>query len=153
MDNTVRCSHISRVKEWGFDKDHNFKATLWDCVLCGEVSDTGWVGLDEQIDIDHTSCDDDCFGCKVKTLELNAGDAKSNIIASGTTQKKWDSELAFYREARSQGVQPEGTGRRAVEKALEASEILNKPYNADSMPKSDYITTKTVEVMKEVGAV
>ena len=84
---------------------------------------------------------------------MNAGDAKSNIIESGTTQKKWDSELAFYKEARAQGVQPEGTSRRAVEKALEASEVLNKPYDAGKMPKAKDINTGVAAVMKEIGQI
>lgn len=94
-----------------------------------------------------------CFGCKVMTLQLSPGDAASNIIASGTTQKKWDSELQFYRDARAQGVQPESTNRKAVEKALKASEELNKPYDAGTMPKSQYINKETVAVMKEIGQI
>jgi len=84
---------------------------------------------------------------------MNAGDARGDVIASGTTQKKWDKELAFYKDARAQGVQPEGTTRTAVQKALEASEVLNKPYDGGKMPKANHINTKTVEVMKEIGAV
>jgi hypothetical protein len=101
----------------------------------------------------HPEFVEGCFGCKVGTLQMNAGDAKGNIIASGTTQKKWDSELAFYKQARAEGIQPESTTRRAVEKAYEASEVLNKPYDGGTMPKSNFINKKTVEVMKEVGAV
>ena len=101
----------------------------------------------------HPEFVEGCFGCKVSTLELNAGDAKGSIIASGTTQKKWDSELAFYKSARAQGVQPEGTSRAAVEKALKASEVLNKPYNGETMPSANRINTKTVEVMKEIGQI
>lgn len=150
MDNTVKCSHISRVVEWGFDADHNFKATGYDCVLCGEKSPVSF-NKEEDIDIDHTGCDDDCFGCKVKTLEMNAGDAKSSIIAAGITQKKWDSELAFYKAARAQGIQPESTNRKVVEKAIEASEVLNRPYNGETMVKAKDINKNTAEVMKEVG--
>ena len=152
MDNGVKCSHISRVTEWGFDEDHNFKATGYDCVLCGEKSPVSFQ-KEEQIDIDHTGCDDDCFGCKIKTLEMNAGDAKSNIIASGTTQKKWDKELQLYRDAKAQGVQPAGTSTKAIRSALEASEVLNKPYDAGTMPATQHITKQTVEVMKEIGQI
>ena len=58
-----------------------------------------------------------------------------------------------YKDARAQGVQPEGTSRAAVQKALEASEVLNKPYNGSKMPKASHVNEKTVEVLKEVGAV
>jgi hypothetical protein len=101
----------------------------------------------------HPEYVEGCFGCKIGTLELSPGDASGRIIASGTTQKKWDSELAFYKDARAQGVQPEGTSRAAVEKALEASEVINKPYHGGKMPKASHINNKTVEVLKEVGAV
>lgn len=135
--------------EWGFSADHNFKASLWGCTLCDVKADKPFEY--EDISIDHTQCGEDCFGCKAKGLQLATGDAAGNIIASGTTQKKWDKELAFYKDARAQGVQPEGTSRKVVEKALEASEVLNKAYNAEKMPKATQINKETVAVMKEIG--
>jgi len=143
--------HISKVLEWGFSADHNFIATLWGCALCDITADKPFEY--EDISIDHTQCDEDCFGCKAKGLQLATGDASGNIIASGTTQKKWDSELAFYRDARSQGVQPEGTSRKAVEKALEASEVMNKPYDGNKMPKAEHLNKEIVSVMKEIGKI
>lgn len=143
--------HISKVLEWGFNDSHDFIATLWGCVLC-DVTDSKPFEY-EDISIDHTQCDDDCFGCKAKGLQLATGDAAGNIIASGTTQKKWDKELAFYKEARAQGVQPEGTNRKAIEKALDASAVLNQAYDAGKMPKAKDITKETVAVMKEIGQI
>ena len=101
----------------------------------------------------HPEFVEGCFGCKVTTLQMATGDASGKIIASGTTQKKWDKELAFYKEARAHGVQPEGTSTKARQKALEASEVLNKPYDANTMPKAKDINTKAVEVMKEIGQI
>lgn len=143
--------HISKVLEWGFSADHNFVASLWGCVLCDVTADKPFEY--EEILIDHTSCGDDCFGCKAKGLQLATGDAAGNIVASGTTQKKWDKELDFYKQARAQGVQPEGTSRKAVEKALDASATLNKAYNAEKMPKATQITKETAAVMKEIGQI
>ena len=143
----MKCSHISRVIEWGFDEDHNFKATKYDCLLCGETSPISF-SIEEQIDIDHTGCDENCFGCKVKTLELNAGDAKRDI-----PDKKWNAELQAYRTAREQGIQPAGTTRAHVEQAYTASDALGKAYDADSMPKAKDINKKTAEVMKEIGQI
>jgi di/tripeptidase len=145
-------SHISKVLEWGFDENHDFKASLYGCVLCDEISPVPFTGADD-IFTDHTDCGDDCFGCKIRTLELSPGDAAGRIIESGTTQKKWDKELDFYRQARKDGIQPEGTSTAAIEKAYKASEVLEKAYNGNSMPKSEAINKKTVEVMKEIGAV
>ena len=147
--------HISKVIEWSYeliDGDMKQRASLYGCVDCDTTSTEPFKWEDE-VFTDHTQCGDDCFACKVKNLQLNAGDAKHSIVASGTTQKKWDKELAFYKEARAQGVQPEGTSRSAVQKALEASEVLNKPYNGGKMPKANTISTKTVEVMKEIGQI
>jgi len=147
--------HITKVIEWSYeliDGDMKQRASLYGCTDCDATSTEPFKWEDETF-TDHTQCGDDCFACKIRTLEMNAGDAKHSIVASGTTQKKWDKELAFYKEARAQGVQPEGTSRSAVQKALEASEVLNKPYNGGKMPKANTINNKTVEVMKEIGAV
>jgi len=81
------------------------------------------------------------------------GDAAGNIIASGTTQKKWDKELQLYRDAKAQGVQPAGTSTKAIRAALTASETLNKAYNANKMPATQHITKETVAVMKEMGTI
>lgn len=89
-----------------------------------------------------------CFGCKVSTLELNPGDASRDI-----PDKKWNSELSAYREARRQGIQPSGTNMHHIEAAHKASETLGTAYDADTMPKAKDITPKTAEVMKEIGQI
>lgn len=143
--------HISKVLEWGFNEHHDFIATLWGCVLCDIKADKPFEYDD--ISIDHTMCDEDCFGCKAKGLQLATGDASGHIIAAGVTQKKWDKELDFYRDARSQGIQPESTNRKAVEKAIEASEVLNRPYSGETMIKAKDVNKDTVAVMKEIGQI
>lgn len=47
-----------------------------------------------------------------------------------TAQKNWDRDLSYYKEARAQGVQPSGTGRKQVENALSASDKLGSAYQA-----------------------
>lgn len=89
-----------------------------------------------------------CFGCKALTLQMNAGDAKRDI-----PDKKWNSELQAYRDARAQGMQPAGTTMRHVQEAHRASEVLGKPYNADTMPKTRDINKRSAEVLKEVKMV
>lgn len=143
----MKCSHLSRVKEWGFSKEHDFVATLYDCVLCGEESPIPFA-RDEQISIDHTNCDDDCFGCKARGLQLNTGDAKRDV-----PDKVWTSELKAYKDARAQGIQPAGTTRAHIEQAYSASETLGKAYDADTMPKAKDITKESVAVMKEIGQI
>jgi hypothetical protein len=139
-------SHISKVLEWGFTPEHDFQATLWGCVLCDIVTEKPF--LYEDISIDHTQCDEDCFGCKAKGLQLNSGDATRDI-----PDKKWTSELQAYRNAREQGMQPAGTTRKHIEEAYTASAELGKAYNSETMPKAKDINKKTTEVLKELGAV
>lgn len=144
----MSCSHISRVKEWGFNEHHDFIATLWDCVLCGVESQVPF--KDDEVIINHSECGEDCFGCKAKGLQLNTGDASSQKIMSN---KKWDGELNEYRKARAQGIQPAGTTMAAIQEAYRASEVMGKAYDADTMTKADVITKQSVSSLKEAGAI
>jgi hypothetical protein len=159
MDKCIEEGHAGKVVKDGYTLDNgqmHFTVSLWGCTRCDATSETPWAdaGVYKTKEIDHSDCDNNpCFGCKAKGLQLATGDASGNIIASGTTQKKWDKELDFYRDARSQGVQPEATTRKAVERALEASEVLNKPYSGETMPKATQINKETVAVMKEIGQI
>lgn len=142
------CLHISRVKEWGFNDNHDFIASLWDCVLCGIESSEPF-REEEKVSIDHTHCDTDpCFGCKAKGLQLNTGDANSQ---KGMSNKKWDNELKAYRQARSEGIQPAATTMAAVQEAYRASEAMGKAYDADTMIHTKAITKETVSTLKETG--
>jgi hypothetical protein len=142
------CSHISRVKEWGFNDDHDFIASLWDCVLCGIESSEPF-REEEKVSIDHTHCDTDpCFGCKAKGLQLNTGDANSQKSMSN---KKWDGELKAYRQARADGIQPAATSMAAVQEAYRASETMGKAYDADTMINTKAITKESVSTLKETG--
>jgi len=67
------------------------------------------------------------------------------------SKKKWDKELSAYKDARKQGIQPAGTSMRAVEESLQASEVMGRPYNAETMPKATNINKSTAQAMKEVG--
>lgn len=150
-------SHSSKVLEWEYeliDGDMKQRVALYGCTRCDATSPVPFMAPEEEsAHANHRSYVEGCFGCKVKTLELNTGDARGAVIESGTTQKKWDKELDRYRDARRQGIKPEGTSTAAIEKAIQASEVLNKPYDGETMPKAAYINEKTVEVFKEVGAV
>lgn len=141
------CSHIGKVLEWGFNEHHDFKATLWGCVLCDETSDRPLSYADE-VEIDHANCDDDCFGCKARGLILDTGDASKPVA-----KKQWESRLSFYKQARDQGIQPAGTQRVQVEAALNASANLGKAYDAGTMSvRADKVTKSVASAMKETGA-
>lgn len=144
------CDHISKVLEWGFTDTHDFKAVKYGCTKCDETSPTPFVT--EQVFIDHTKCGgpDVCFGCKAAGLQLNTGDAHSGKTMNN---KKWDSELSAYREARAQGIQPAGTSMEKINEARRASDALGTAYDSNTMPGTNLIQNNTVSKLKEVGLV
>jgi len=77
---------------------------------------------------------------------MNTGDASRDI-----SDKSWNNRLAFYRQARADGIQPNGTHPIQVEAAYAASETLGKAYNADNMVRADKVTKGVASVMKEIG--
>ena len=145
----TKCQHISRVTEWGFSEAHDFVATAYDCVLCGEKSPRPFPHEEQVNSIDHTECDTNpCFGCKAKGLSMNTGDANSQKQMSN---KKWHGELDAYRAARAQGIQPNGTSMAQVQAAVNASEVMGKAYDADTMSTPAAVITK--EAVKSLGQV
>jgi hypothetical protein len=75
----------------------------------------------------HPEYVENCFGCKISTLEMGVGDANSKVSMSTT---KWDAELKAYKDARAQGIQPAGTSMKAVQKAVDISNKTGKAYGA-----------------------
>jgi hypothetical protein len=75
----------------------------------------------------HPEPIENCFGCKALSLNMNAGEANSNLNMSA---KKWDRELAAYKNARAQGIQPDGTSMKQIEKAVRISNETGKAYGA-----------------------
>ncbi len=54
----------------------------------------------------HPEYVDGCFGCKGMSVQMNAGDADSR---RNMPNKAFNAELNAYKEARAQGIQPNGT--------------------------------------------
>ena len=75
----------------------------------------------------HPEFVEGCFGCKVGTLVMNTGEANSNLSVSA---KKWDKELQAYRDARAQGIQPNGTSMKKIQEAVKISIETGKAYGA-----------------------
>ena len=73
----------------------------------------------------HPEFIEGCFGCKASTLDLNPGEANSRLTMSA---KKWDKELALYRDARRQGIQPSSTKTKDIRKAMDISSKIGKAY-------------------------
>lgn len=49
----------------------------------------------------------------------------------GSAQKRWDKELADYRAARRQGIQPDGTTKAKIEDAVRRSDAAGAAYGRD----------------------
>ena len=96
----------------------------------------------------HPEYVEGCFGCKGLTLSMNAGDADSRRVVPN---KRFNKELDAYKEARANGIQPAGTSMQKIQEAVQASETLGRPYNAEKMPPAKAINKKSAEVMKELG--
>jgi len=73
----------------------------------------------------HPEFVEDCFGCKVGTLQLSPGETNSRLNIS---TRKWDKELQAYRDARAQGIQPDGTSMKKIEQAVKISNETGKAY-------------------------
>lgn len=99
----------------------------------------------------HPEPQDGCFGCKALGLQMNAGEAKER--PTGMTDRQWDSELEAYRNARSHGIQPAGTTMKAIREAERASEVMGKPYDANTMPNTNTIVKQSVSSLSSVGVI
>lgn len=89
-------------------------------------------------------------GCRTKDhrsyYECVSGKGVKTYLASpsrgldGSTQKRWDAELSAYRDARRQGVQPDGTTKAKVESAMRLSDAAGAAYGTDfsrAAPRGD----------------
>lgn len=75
---------------------------------------------------------------RAATIRVGATVASNHGEMFATTKR----ELKDYRMARNHGIQPEATTSAKVNDAIRATEILGRPYNADSDPPAATITTK-----------
>lgn len=85
----------------------------------------------------HPEYVEGCFGCKVSTQRVGyCGQGGQDL----TRQRAWDRELALYRDAVKQGVQPETTRTPGIEAALKWSESTGKAYSAEAKLEHDKTT-------------
>jgi len=148
------CDHISKVIKEGYnlvDGQMHSVVFLWGCTKCDATSEEPLYDMSASfVSVEFCEEDCECFGCKAKGLQMNAGDARGDVNASGTTQKKWNSELNAYRSARAQGIQPNSTKRKDIEAAHNASERLGSAYDGSTMVQARKLDKKTAHVMKEL---
>jgi hypothetical protein len=61
---------------------------------------------------------------------MATGDANGELVSNGWTNKKWNNELKLYREARAQGIQPEGTSTAKIRKAMDVSDKTGHAFGS-----------------------
>jgi hypothetical protein len=61
---------------------------------------------------------------------MSTGDANGGLVSNGWTNKKWNNELSLYREARKQGIQPDGTSTAQIRKAMDVSDKTGHAYGS-----------------------
>ena len=66
----------------------------------------------------------------LKAANLRVGWAKSASGLDLTKEKKWDNELALYRKARAQGIQPDSTKTKDIRRAIDISDKTGRAYGA-----------------------
>lgn len=66
--------------------------------------------------------------------------------------RKTETDLAAYRTARANGIQPGGTTVEKVRQAENATRLLGKPYDADTMPPANMIVNKATAAVANAGA-
>jgi hypothetical protein len=66
--------------------------------------------------------------------------------------RKTETDLAAYRSARANGIQPGGTTVEKVRAAENATRLMGTPYNAETMPPADMIVTKNAARLVKAGA-
>jgi hypothetical protein len=147
----MECDHISKVINWAYELKNgqmNQYVSLYGCTKCDTTSPKPFVSKEEVYVTDHSNCNfNPCFGCKAKGLQLSTGDANGR---AAMPKRKWEGELARYKEARRQGIQPAGTTMDKIIAAEKASENLGRAYNAEKDPNAKSIDKKTANVINEV---
>ena len=143
----MACDHVHKVSEWGVDRENGFATIVvaYGCTRCDQLWDHLPRYEEEESSHDHEEFVWGCFACKIATLQMNTGDAGR---ADSMPQKKWDKELADYKKAREQGIQPEGTSAKAIQAAVAASDTLGTAFNADTMGSAKKVTKSK----KKIGA-
>jgi hypothetical protein len=61
---------------------------------------------------------------------MATGDANGSLVSNGWTNKKWNNELSLYREARAQGIQPDGTSTAQIRKAMDVSDKTGHAFGS-----------------------
>ena len=73
---------------------------------------------------------EDCFGCKVSSLQIGRGSARHDGVMSA---KQHDRELNSYFEATRQGIEPVSTKQRDIDAAVRLSNDTGVAFNGNEI--------------------
>ena len=71
-----------------------------------------------------------CFGCKIGTLQLSVGSARSEGVPSA---KEHDKELGSYFDATRQGIDPISTKQKDIDAAVRLSNDMGTAFDANKI--------------------
>ena len=99
-------------------------------------------------------------GCLTKDHEswgacARAANLKVSAVMESAHTDAWrktETDLAAYRTARANGIQPGGTTVEKVREAESATRLLGRPYDADTMPPANMIVNKATAAVANAGA-
>jgi hypothetical protein len=78
----------------------------------------------------HPEFVEDCFGCKLGTLELSRGDARHDGVMSA---KAHDKELGSYYDALRQGIEPVSTKTKDIQAAVRLSNDTGVAFDGNAL--------------------
>jgi hypothetical protein len=70
------------------------------------------------------------YGACLRAKNIRVGYCRSAVGLDKTRQDRWDAELAAYKAARSEGIQPDGTTMDKINRAKEISDRTGVAYGA-----------------------
>jgi hypothetical protein len=74
----------------------------------------------------------DCssYGACLRNATVRVAYCNSANGQDATKQKRWDAELASYRAARAEGIEPAGTTQKQIDQARAISDITGKAFQS-----------------------
>jgi hypothetical protein len=79
----------------------------------------------------RTGCptqDHESYAACLRGMNVRIAYASSAKNMDYSSQKRWDRELAEYRDLKAQGIQPGGSTRHHLDKAKAISDATGKPF-------------------------
>lgn len=71
------------------------------------------------------------FGACIRAKRVGVSWCRSASGLDATKEKKWDAELAAYKAARAEGIQPDGTTMGQITRARRVSDETGTAYGAE----------------------